>query len=59
MQSFIATKPLNGVDDTANWYTNAVKFDGIWTAYRWLPKQQPQVEWYPDIYRFSTQTPDV
>lgn len=58
-ESFIASKPLNGKDDTANWYTNAVKFDGIWTAYRWLPKEQMQVEWYPDIYRFTPRTPDT
>jgi len=58
-ESHIASKPLNGVDDTANWYTNAVKFDGLWTAYRWLPKEQLQVEWYPDIYRFSRETPDI
>jgi hypothetical protein len=56
--SFVASRPINGVDDTNNWYTNSVKFDGLWTSYRWLPKEQLQVEWYPDIYRFSPLTPD-
>ena len=37
---FDESKPLNGDDDILNWYTNSVKFDGIWTEYRWMPKDQ-------------------
>lgn len=51
--AFDQSKPLDGTDDTDNWYTSSVKFDGIWQAYRWLPKEQLQVEWYKDICRFS------
>ena len=57
--AFDVSKPLAGTDDTENWYTSGVRFDGIWNEYRWMPKEQLQVEWYTDIYRFSSQTEDI
>lgn len=51
--AFDQAKPLDGTDDTDNWFSSAVKFDGIWQAYRWLPKEQLQVEWYKDSVRYS------
>lgn len=39
---FDVSKPLDGTDDLKNWYQNTAveSFTGIWSEYRWLPKQQ-------------------
>lgn len=46
-------KPLMGTDETTNWWTTSTTFNGVWSAYRWQPKQQLQVNWYKNTFRFS------
>ena len=54
-----ASKALAGTEDTENWFSTSTKFDGIWHAYRWMPKTQLQVEWYNGFYRFTSKDTDL
>ena len=54
-----SSKALQGTNDADNWFTTATKYDGIWSAYRWMPKTQLQVEWYKGFYRFSSRDTDL
>ena len=42
----------SAVDDTENWRTDATSFTVDWTLSRWLPKEERNLDYYSNEYRF-------
>ena len=52
-------KPLEGNDDSENWWTAETSFTTTFSMYRWMPKEVLEVAWYKNFYRFSPEIVDT
>ena len=45
------------VDDTDNWRTDSTSFSVTWDLNRWLPREERNLDYYSNEYRFVTGDP--